>query len=971
MKVFFVVALLNCTLLLSAQKHYTRHFTSHNGLPSNYVYAAVQDKKGYIWFATDNGVSRFDGKRFRNFSSSQGLPDNDVFKIGEDAGGRMWLSCFSNHCCYIYENRVYTVENDTALKKLISHTYCSLTTFRDKLIINLQLPAPAYQVSADGKTEALATKLPAVVALKDYLLTTSLYGPYLYLLDASYEVLDSMRIPPDLKKPDPFNPLTSVFETGNNSFIMHTTQENNLKYQVKENKLVSMDTLRECESFLTLHHEGNSLWMNRGAAGIWPVNAKLKRDTSEAPLFIGNPVTCFFIDREGNYWGCTLGKGVYMIPNTAMQYQFNDKELRKQPVKIAAAGKEIYVGFDDGSVHELRSGCQHPNLTNPQADISHTKPYCMQSDSSGVLLSRPDGIVTIYQGKSRQDHLPIGNVKWFCKSKDHLLIGDPMGASLLSLPGNVSTLVYQGRTTTVCESSNGDILIGTINGLKRCRKSRAGDWLQEPILPEVLGNTRISCLAELDGVLLVGTVQKGLLLVQDGKYAFAQVDKGPGNINCTRIFMDSRKTIWVATFEGLFQLRLDSGLHRAHLRRISAFNGMLSNIVSDVSVINDTVYAVGPEGITSFPATLFNGEDKGPLPQVYVDEVLTAGGSHPVKNTITLAPDIGYVELHLSGIDFKSLGNIVFRYRMPGLNNSWQTSTNNVVRFESLPPGDYVFEAMVMNSRNTWSERPAVIHITVAPFWWQKTWFRLLVLMLLIVFVSFAARAVLVGKHKRELHDVAMKRHISEVELRAIKAQINPHFIFNILNAVQHFVTSNQNEEAENYISSMARLIRRTLDFSNRVTVTVEEEILYLENYLQLERLRFDENFCFRIVNQLPEHAAQVEIPPMVLQPHVENALRHGLKHRTSGIKKLDIRFRLSGKDLVCEIEDNGIGRKQAAENKGGGSASPSMGTELSKAKLSIYEYLRGKKVNTEITDLYRQGSGEPAGTLIRITINQ
>jgi len=210
-----------------------------------------------------------------------------------------------------------------------------------------------------------------------------------------------------------------------------------------------------------------------------------------------------------------------------------------------------------------------------------------------------------------------------------------------------------------------------------------------------------------------------------------------------------------------------------------------------------------------------------------------------------------------------------------------------------------------------------------------------------------------------------------EIELKAIKAQINPHFIFNTLNAIQYFISNHQNDQAENYIDRMASLLRKTLDFSNKTAIFILDEISYLENYLQLEKLRFEENFSFNINNNISKEYLQTEIPPMVLQPHIENALRHGLKNDKPGIKKLDLSFNIFNGQLICEVSDNGIGRKAAAAaNQTKHIKHPSMGIELSSSKLLLYEQLTGKKVKTEIIDQFIPGTETATGTLIRITIN-
>ena len=189
--------------------------------------------------------------------------------------------------------------------------------------------------------------------------------------------------------------------------------------------------------------------------------------------------------------------------------------------------------------------------------------------------------------------------------------------------------------------------------------------------------------------------------------------------------------------------------------------------------------------------------------------------------------------------------------------------------------------------------------------------------------------------------------------------------------SLQLQVTNNDNEKAENYLNRMADLLRKTLDFSAKTTVPVHAEIKYLENYLELEKLRFDENFTFTITNHLSAGQKNIEIPPMVLQPHIENALRHGFKNRHNALKKLDITFSLVNGQLVCEVLDNGIGRAAASAIGGNETSYRSRGMELSHAKLLMYASITGKTIKTEVKDNYAEDEHTATGTLIRLFISQ
>ncbi len=480
-------------------------------------------------------------------------------------------------------------------------------------------------------------------------------------------------------------------------------------------------------------------------------------------------------------------------------------------------------------------------------------------------------------------------------------------------------------------------------------------------------NTRISAIRELDDVLVVGTVQKGLLLIKGNDYELVQLGNGLQDINCKNIFIDQHRQIWLASFSGVFKIDPGANIHQYKVYQLNKFSGLLSDVVNDVVVVNDTIYAASSAGISAYPVKqLYNEQNAAPL--VYIDAAFANGSGYAgLAAGLHLPQDSNNLELRFAAIDFSSTGNILFKYRMNG-NKNWQYSLNDFVRFESLPHGKYVLEVMAMNAKKIWS-KPASLLISIDPYWWQTVLFRFIALLILTVLIFILVRSILSVKHQRELREASFRKQIIEIELKAIKAQINPHFIFNTLNAIQYFISNKQNDLAGDYLDRTASLLRNTLDFSNKTAVTVKEEISFLENYVELEKLRFEDNFVFTITNQIPTDEQDTEIPPMVLQPHIENALRHGLRDNNPGIKKLEINFNIAHEQLVCEISDNGIGRQASAAIKQGNQIKHlSMGMELSSSKLLLYEQLTGKKVKTEIIDKFENGA--PSGTLIRISIN-
>jgi tetratricopeptide (TPR) repeat protein len=207
----------------------------------------------------------------------------------------------------------------------------------------------------------------------------------------------------------------------------------------------------------------------------------------------------------------------------------------------------------------------------------------------------------------------------------------------------------------------------------------------------------------------------------------------------------------------------------------------------------------------------------------------------------------------------------------------------------------------------------------------------------------------------------------AELEQKQLRAQMNPHFIFNCLNSIQHFIVANDVKNANKYLSGFALLMRQTLENSKEGAVTLRKEIEYLENYLVLERMRFEDKFTSEIVWAENVNIDVVEIPSMIIQPFIENAIRHGLCYLDGKDGRLKISFYINGNYLYCEVDDNGIGREQSQKIKMASEiVYESQGMELTRQRLALVSKSVGSEYKIEIIDK-RNAQERSEGTTIII----
>ena len=221
---------------------------------------------------------------------------------------------------------------------------------------------------------------------------------------------------------------------------------------------------------------------------------------------------------------------------------------------------------------------------------------------------------------------------------------------------------------------------------------------------------------------------------------------------------------------------------------------------------------------------------------------------------------------------------------------------------------------------------------------------------------------------QREQKKNELQQRILEAEQKAIRSQMNPHFIFNALNSIQRFIVENDTLSANEYLAKFGKLIRRILDNSKHKLITIDDELQTLKLYLELESLRFENRFEYTIEVEEKIDTHNSQIPPMLIQPYLENAIWHGLMHKEEK-GKLEIKMKLENDFIFCSIEDNGVGRKKAMELKTKHKPDhKSSGMQLTQERLEIFNAMKTQKLDIRILDLTDE-KNEPGGTRVEIKI--
>jgi hypothetical protein len=462
-------------------------------------------------------------------------------------------------------------------------------------------------------------------------------------------------------------------------------------------------------------------------------------------------------------------------------------------------------------------------------------------------------------------------------------------------------------------------------------------------------------------MLWIATNDNGIIGFKDDKvwHTIKETNGLSSNI-CKNLFLKD-DFLWVATNNGLN--KIDLSKKRFPVLRYSSSDGLPSNIINTVYVEDSMVWLGTPSGIVYFNENKISSIS---ICRLVLEEVKIGGKDTAVRNSYNLPFNNAHISFEYAAISFKSAGEIIYKYRLAGLDTAWNETRSSSLEYRSLPPGNYELQLYAINKFGVKSNVIKASVIVAAPFW-RKWWFYLLASAVIIGLAGWLMmRRYKIARNKLEQRN-SFERQVAEVEQQALQAQMNPHFIFNCLNSIQQYIITRDSVNANKYLTEFASLIRLTLDNSGKKTITVNEEVEYLTRYIQMEKMRFGDNFTYNIAVAENVDPDAIEIPAMLLQPYVENCLRHGIRYKREDIGSVEILFFMAKDQLCCTITDNGIGREKAAELKSHQHIEyQSKGMELTEKRIELLNKITNNVISVEVVDM-KHSNGLAAGTEVII----
>jgi len=509
---------------------------------------------------------------------------------------------------------------------------------------------------------------------------------------------------------------------------------------------------------------------------------------------------------------------------------------------------------------------------------------------------------------------------------------------------------------------SGKVWVSCENGLWTIE---AGKFVRPmEVLPDVLKSSVYRVIFAQGEVLIMGH-NSALYRITKNEAEKVIPENGNSVLKISKLSVDPNGDLWAGSIEPrgtLLRIRF-----RGHEVEVDSFefDHLAARRIREdgvgLLVTKSKIYWGGHWGLFIADKESLRKESRKQRPFIY--RIFVNHKKVPLQRHYDLTYNENFLRIQFDVITYPGLP-VEYRYQLEGMDSTWHAVAVPEMTFSNVSPGDYTFRVQSRIPFGLWSESAEVTFFVEKPYW-QTWWFRTGAggLFFAFIYLLFQLRSRQIRQNEQQKSKVALE--MSRLELKAVKAQLNPHFIFNSITSVMYYLSKNQPEQAENYLQRFAKLIRSILENSEKQTISLQEEVELMRHYVSLESERFSGSPIDFDVSFEKEHLEMVQLPPALFQPYLENAIWHGLQH-----KEGDRIIRLSGVSmgdkLEISIEDNGIGRVAARERGTKNRAQRSFGMMIATKRIKAFSQYELEEVVTE--DLL-DDQGNPAGTRVSFRI--
>jgi anti-sigma regulatory factor (Ser/Thr protein kinase) len=758
---------------------------------------------------------------------------------------------------------------------------------------------------------------------------------------------------------------TSFFCEYFNGVLYISTGEKIKKYAVDEEGDISL--LQEKKLPFTIRifcRAGKDLAVTTYNRTTYPV------DTStlelKDPILYNIAVRNVLEDKNGSTWIASIDRGLIKIQQKRISsFTISDKVLNDEITQsfnaLAIINKKIVVGNNYGEIlvydgvydikrKALSNGKNIDGVVRKIVELND-KIFVACQTGSFLIDKKTWSILKRFEG------LQNGSSKTALLLNDSIiLLGNHSTVQQFDLKTKKVISQRTKRVTALGLDQSKTIYVGSNDGLYRWDKDSLYYFGKAYRALSYRVNTIFNTA---DDLLWVGLGSDSLLVLKNNIVigSIALGDIIPGNV-CKSLYSNKAGIIWLGTNKGLnkIQYQLTNDQLIFYNTSFGLSDGLIGEQVNDITIYKDTVYVATTGGISYLPVNLN-------LPVADITTFITRVSINGVDTLVMKNYTLGYgqndISISFSGADLTGYYPL-FEYRIN--EGSWQKTDKNNIELR-LASGMYNIQIRGMKRDGSASSQTETISFYIKTPFWQSSVFWTIAVISFFIISFFILETRNKQKRKAEVAKVITEKKLTELEMQALKAQINPHFVFNCLNSIKGFIFDRDYAQADKYLDKFADLMRSTIDNSDAAIISLQSEINYLDNYLQLEKLRFEDKFNYKIEVAADIDKEQFFVPAMLLQPYVENAIRHGMRFLENKKGQINIDVNKENNFLVCEIDDNGIGRKKAAELKSKMHVEyQSKGMNISRRRAELYN------IDQQVTDK-KDENGNATGTTITVKI--
>lgn len=929
------------------QNPYYHTIDKSSGLPSNSVYDIFQDSKGFMWFATGKGLCRYDGNTVKTVTA-----DFQTSKSGscitEDLYGRIWYENFDGYLYYVEKGKLHALQQPTSMG------FYKYGIIKNKLFV-IQ---PKSLILYDLKTLKIIKTIPlAFNSLK----FTCVYGPFFYVFAEEMHAIDENGNKTAIPFPENFEEEIGapiVQSTPDGLFI--ASKYSNNYYLYKKGTFLKNQFRFSTEFIQNVASTEKNNWLCTTKGVI-----RLDHTTNISKTYFNDSnISFIFMDKQKNYWISTLNNGVYFIEN------FDTKlyELNPRPIVLAHSETTLFIGTDKDALYKM--GLKNNKITSLYKGNSNHTVYQLTYDKPNEQLfftsskfnrlkkevefeiafavkdiSRVDSKYYSYAASGVSGIFATNETQpseWdavFMKNKTEL---KPNFNQAYLIPNaNGKSTAYNPTNKTIYYATNNGLIAYSLKTIQEVKYQN-----------QRINLTRIKYFN--NNLYGVSNNEKVYVVNSSNQIKPFRLPTIIESEKIEKIDLE-KQYLYLFSANAVYEVDLIS----AQFQKIITLTPDID--ISDISLIGDTFYFASSKGII----VKERKKNKTSVqPKLIIDDILINDKVTTSDNITELRYDQNNIKINFSTLSYIPNEKHEIFYKIN--NAKWNKLDRNSqsLILSSLSPDTYIVRLKIGEENNSTIQK---IEFTIKnPIWLNPivlSVFGLVLLLLLYMYYKWQIRKI----EKRNLlllEKVNLEKNLNQSKLKAIKSQMNPHFFYNALNTLQSYILSNDKKQAVNYLSKFSTLTRTILEMTEKETVSVSEEAKTLGLYLAIEKARFEGDFSYNIKIESTVDAESIKIPTMLLQPYVENAVKHGLLHK-KGEKHLQILFEKEDDNLKIAIDDNGIGRQKSGElNAIKNKKHQSFATEAMQNRVTLLNQYTRKNITIHYTDKMDKNN-QSTGTLV------